>query len=233
MSSFTTSATSAAPEVQRIVSVENAGLKLGDTQVLTEVDLSLTRGEIVFVYGANGAGKSTLLRLLAGEFRPTQGKVEIATGLRSALMGDTPVLYDVLTPPEHLMFFSRFWKEDIDVTSVLCRFDLEHLAKSYGRELSLGERQRLSMALLMVGKPDLVLLDEPFNGLDRETSDLLRDTVRGIVAAGGTCVIVSHAVEQVRDLAPRLVVLDHGHLTHDDAVHPRQEVAYRVFGVPR
>ena len=229
MSRFTDSATSAAPEAQRIVSVECAGLKLGDTHVLTEVNLSLTRGEIVFMYGPNGAGKSSFLRLLAGELRPTQGRVEIAAGLRSALMGDTPVLYDVLTPPEHLMFFSRFWKEDIDVTSVLRRFNLEHLAKSYGRELSLGERQRLSMALLAVGKPDLVLLDEPFNGLDRQTSDLLRDTVRVIVAAGGTCVIVSHAVEQVRDLAPRLVVLDGGRVTHDDAVRPRQEVADRVF----
>jgi ABC-type multidrug transport system ATPase subunit len=227
----TTSATSAAPEDQRIVSVENAGVKLGDTQILTEVDLVLARGEIVFVYGANGAGKSTLLRLLAGEVRPTEGKVDIAPGLRSALMGDTPVLYDVLTPPEHLTFFSRFWKEDIDITSVLRRFDLEHLAKSYGRELSLGERQRLSMALLMVGRPDLVLLDEPFNGLDRATSQLLRDTVRDIVAAGGTVVIVTHAVEQVRDLAPRLIVLDRGHLAHDDAVHPGQGLQRQVFGV--
>ncbi|MBD8062625.1 ABC transporter ATP-binding protein [Oceanitalea stevensii] len=203
-----------------------AGVEIGDSRILQDVDLTVVAGDVVLVSGPNGAGKSTLLRLLAGEVAASHGTVTTRPGLRAALLGDAPVLYDVLTVTEHVEFFARFWQRRVDAAALLAHLRLDHVARSFGRDLSLGERQRLSLGLLTVGEPELVLMDEPFNGLDGDTAELLRGLITTWAERGGAVVVVAHTVGDMRGVARRRVVVERGTVTADgpaelpDAVGP-------------
>lgn len=192
-----------------------ASVDIGDSRILAAVDLEVVAGDVVLLTGPNGAGKSTLLRLLAGDLPVSAGATTVRPGLRTALLGDAPVLYDVLTVTEHLEFFARFWQRPIDHHAIVEEFRLGHVARSFGRDLSLGERQRLSLALLMVGEPELVLMDEPFNGLDGDSADLLRGLIRRWAEHGAAVVVVVHTVGDMHGVARRLVVVERGTVTED------------------
>lgn len=200
---------------RQVAAITRCTVKFGDTVVVDDISVAFERGQFTVVVGPNGAGKSTLLRLLAGEIEPAQGTVDRPKGLRCALVGDSPLLYDVLTPGEHLDFFARFWGVDVDIEECLDRYRLTHLRRSFGRDLSLGERQRLTFALVSVGNPQLLLLDEPFNGLDRDTTHLLLADLDDRVAAGGSVVVVTHTPQVVQDSARRLLVVRNGQVAGD------------------
>lgn len=203
------------PASDGLASLAAASVDIGDSRILDAVDLDLAAGDIVLLTGPNGAGKSTLLRLLAGDLTVSSGTMVTRPGLRAALLGDAPVLYDVLTVTEHLEFFARFWQLPLDCSGTLEQFRLDHVARSFGRDLSLGERQRLSLALLMVGEPNLILMDEPFNGLDGDTADLLRGLIVSWAADGAAVVVVAHTVSDLDGVARRRVVVEGGAVTAD------------------
>jgi ABC-type multidrug transport system ATPase subunit len=166
----------------------------GRHPVLRGVDLEVPAGSLVAVVGENGAGKSTLLKILAGTLAPDEGTVSVRGGL--GYCPQEPVLNGALTVDQHLRYFAAAYR-----LPTLGRADelLETLRfPQYRRravdELSGGTRQKLNLALALVHDPDVLLLDEPYQGFDWETYLRFWDLVDGLRERGRSVVVITHLV---------------------------------------
>jgi heme exporter protein A len=190
---------------------------------LSGVSAHLAGGELALVLGPNGAGKSTLLGILSTLSRPTSGEVlygardhrfaEENLRDRIGLCAHAPMLYRQLTGRENLRFFARLHGvsgAEAVVERWLDRVGMTEFADKPTLELSRGMAQRLALALALLAEPDLLLLDEPFTGLDREATELLRSELTAARAAGKIVVVVSHELGAVDGLAQHLIVLRRG-----------------------
>jgi ABC-2 type transport system ATP-binding protein len=177
---------------------------------LRPTDLELEAGEIVALLGPNGAGKSTLLSLLAGALPPSAGTVE-----RRAKIGWAPQRashYGRLSARENLELFARLEGERAPAASasrLLERFDLPREPVPSDR-LSVGNRQRLSVALALLGEPRVLLLDEPTAALDPSGRRLLLDVLVGLRGAGGAAVFATQHEEEAAEVADRSIHLRDG-----------------------
>lgn len=199
--------------------------RYGHFAALRGLDLDLQAGELLAVFGPNGAGKTTLLRLLATAARPTEGRLrfrgrdvaEDPGALRRVLgyVSHESLLYDALSPRENLNFLGKLHGLDDlrqRVDEVLAQVELSDRADSPVRELSRGLRQRASVARALLADPELVLLDEPFTGLDRQAARVLRKGLEALRERGRTVVLVTHDLPMGLELADRLIVLQRGRL---------------------
>ncbi len=183
-------------------------------------------GQLVGLLGPNGAGKTTLLSLLTGLRRPTSGRVELFGGdPRDAVhrrgLGSTPQetgLPATLRVGEVVDFVARHYGDPLPPTELLGRFGLDGLQRRQTGGLSGGQRRRLAVALAFVGRPRLVILDEPTTGLDVDARRTLWDGVRSFHRDGGTVLLTSHYLEEVEALAERVVVVDRGRVVVDDTL---------------
>ena len=195
--------------------------RFGPLVALRPLDLELEPGETLAVLGPNGAGKSTLLRLLAGLSRPSGGQLEIGTGGASraarragvGLIGHATFLYGELTVRENLELAARLHglsdaRERAE--RGLAALDLGAFAERPAGTLSRGLAQRVAIARALVHDPGLVLLDEPFTGLDPRAASRLVARLRELSAAGRACVLVTHDLEHAAALADRVLVLVRG-----------------------
>ncbi len=203
----------------------------GNVLALSGVDLVVHGGDTVLLLGANGAGKSTLLRLLAGLLRPRRGVVRIAgrdatrdSGARRMVgyLAHQSMSYDDLTARENLAFVAALAvvaEPSQRVSEVLEQVGLTARADHPLRTFSRGMQQRLALARAIVATPRLLLLDEPFTGLDSEGAATLRDVVTGQSANGGATICVTHDPAELWEQASRVVILDGGRVIAD-AVRP-------------
>ena len=182
------------------------------------------------MFGPNGAGKTTLLRLLASLARPSEGELlfrgrplrEDPAALRRVLgyVSHESLLYDALTPRENLRFAGRLHgvaELDARVEEVLAQVELTDRGDQPVRELSRGLRQRASVARALLPDPEVVLLDEPFTGLDRQAAGVLRRRLETLRARGRTVLLVTHDLSAGLELADRVVILQRGRLVLDRA----------------
>ncbi|GIE98200.1 ABC transporter ATP-binding protein [Paractinoplanes rishiriensis] len=198
----------------------------GSTLALDHVNLEISAGELVGLLGPNGAGKSTLLSLLTGIRRPTSGRVELGGGdprrpASRRLLGVTPQETGVpasLRVGEVVDFVRAHFPDPMGRAELLDQFGLSDLVRRQTGGLSGGEKRRLAVALSFVGKPRIVLLDEPTTGLDVEARRALWDGIRAFHAGGGTVLLTSHYLEEVEALARRVVVIGGGRVLADDSV---------------
>jgi heme exporter protein A len=195
----------------------------GSTRVLRGVNLLLQRGETVALVGPNGAGKTTLLRILAGLARPTRGTVQVlgqavAGGDAEArrpigLLSHQSLLYEDLSVLENLVFAARMHGLDDPVVrarAAIADAGLEAKADELPRRLSRGMVQRAAIARALIHSPTLILLDEPFTGLDADAAARLRDLIAARIPQGAGVVVVTHQPSDVWPLATRLAVLVRG-----------------------
>ncbi len=197
--------------------------RYGATVALDDVDLDVPAGTITGLLGPNGAGKSTLLNLLVGLRRPDSGRVELFGGspldaVNRRRLGMTPQetgLPSTLRVGEVLDFVGRHYPDPVRVGELLARFGLTGLERRQTGGLSGGQRRRLAVALAFVGRPSLVVLDEPTTGLDVEARRGLWDGIRAFHADGGTVLLTSHYLEEVEQLAQRVVVIGDGRVLAD------------------
>jgi ABC-2 type transport system ATP-binding protein len=187
--------------------------RFGTAVALEPTDVEIRPGETVALIGPNGAGKSTLLSLLAGAVPPSEGSLEARPGLRSGWLPQRPGHYARLTPRENLELFARLHREH-DAAAVadgaLARFGLPDDGRTAG-VLSVGNRQRLSLALALLGDPQLLLLDEPTAALDPEQRELLWTVALEHRAAGGALVFATQMHEEIVH-AERVLELREGRL---------------------
>jgi ABC-2 type transport system ATP-binding protein len=193
----------------------------GPAVALRDVGFEVPVGAVTGLLGPNGAGKSTLLRILAGLVRPDAGRVEVlgttlplgvGTQRRLGGMVEGPALYEGLTAMDNLRVAGalRGGVSQPAMAAALERVGLDRHARVRVATFSLGMKQRLGLALALLGDPELILLDEPQNGLDPDGILWLRDLLRGLAAEGRTVLLSSHALHEVEVIAFHLVVLRKG-----------------------
>jgi len=209
-----------------LASLANVTRRFGDVTALDDVSLDIRSGQIVGLLGPNGAGKSTLLSLVQGLRRPSGGTVELFGGSpqnarNRTRLGSTPqatALPETLRVGEVLDFVGAHFENPVPVGAMLDEFGLGELARRQTGALSGGQKRRLSVALAFVGRPELVLLDEPTTGLDVDARRVLWEAIRRQQHAGATIVITSHYLEEIEALAERVVVIDGGRVLEDDSL---------------
>lgn len=197
----------------------------GAVRALDAVDLDVLPGSFVGLLGPNGAGKTTLLSLMTGLRKPTSGTVRLFGGDPGAprsrrRLGVTPQdtgLPETLRVREVLAFVARHFPAPVPTQNLLGRFGLGDCANKQTGALSGGQKRRLTVALAFVGRPDLVVLDEPTTGLDVESRHALWQALRDYHHDGGTVLLTSHYLDEVDALADRVVVVDRGRILADAA----------------
>ena len=179
--------------------------RFGPRTALEPTDFTVAAGEIVALVGPNGAGKSTLLGILAGALQPTTGSVE--TAARVGWMPQRPAQYGRLSARQNLSLFARLAAEP-DVAAVAGEL-LERLEipddDRPSSQLSVGNRQRLNLALALLGSPQVLLLDEPTASLDPEARARLWEITSALRESGGAVVLVTQNAEDVERTADRVV----------------------------
>ena len=194
----------------------------GSRRALDGVSLSLPRGSFLSIFGPNGAGKTTLLRILSTLSRPTGGSLSImgedalenpeALRSRIGLISHKPMVYGDLSAYENLAFFAQLYgMEDAGerIEELLSLVELDHRRNDPARSFSRGMTQRLSIARALINDPDLVLLDEPYSGLDPHAVQLF-DELIGRVRDGRTFVMVSHDLDKGFSLCTHALILARG-----------------------
>jgi ABC-type multidrug transport system ATPase subunit len=200
----------------------------GRRRALNRVSATFRRGDVVAVLGPNGAGKTTLLLVAATLLRPTSGDIHFgacppeSAELRGRIgvVGHDLYVYSELSAEENLRFFARLYqvpKVEERVRLALDRAGLAERAAEPIGAYSRGMRQRLAIERALIHDPRLVLLDEPFTGLDEPSSDALEKRLRTLREQGCIVVITTHDIEAVDGLADRAVLLNQGRLSIIDA----------------
>lgn len=205
-------------------SIEVAGLekRYGDTPAVDGLSLSVGTGEIFGLLGPNGAGKTTTVEILEGYRRPDAGSVRVL-GLdpwrdgarlrpRIGVMLQDGGLYPGIRPLEALRLFASYYDEPDDPERLLGLVGLGEARRTVVRRLSGGQAQRLSLALALVGRPEMVFLDEPTAGMDPHARATTWRFVRELREQGVTVLLTTHAMDEAEQLCDRVAIIDHGRL---------------------
>jgi energy-coupling factor transport system ATP-binding protein len=188
-------------------------------EVLRKLNLSLHQGELLAILGGNGAGKSTLLQVLSGLAKPQRGKVDCTKGVTSGFLAQNPLLYfSYDTVQEELQHMAQMAgrSEDeakLEMDRLLEVFELHQVLESHPHDLSGGQQQKLALAMVMLLKPDILLLDEPTKGLDPEAKTRFAALLRQLLEQGISIVTVTHDVEFAARYASRCALLFDGSIT--------------------
>jgi heme exporter protein A len=212
--------------------------RFGPVVALAVVDFAVPPGRVLGVLGPNGAGKSTLLRILAGLTRPTTGRVSMGTDAaragdrrygrgRVGYVGHATFLYPSLSARENLVFAARLYgvpDPQARAAALLAEQRLESIAERAAGSVSRGQAQRLAIARGRVHDPPVVLLDEPFTGLDPTSADRLAAHLRTLAASGRAVVLVTHDLAQAASVGDRALLLVRGRIAFDSGA-TRADVA--------
>lgn len=206
-----------------VVRAEGLGKTFGRAVVLREVTLQVAAGEVLALFGPNGAGKSTLLRLLARLMTPTSGALTLfgdpeptpAVRRRIGLVAHQSFLYPDLTARENLLFYAGMFDlpdTPARVDAWLERVALADVGARPVRLFSRGMEQRLSLARALLHDPELVLLDEPWSGLDAAAADWLAGLLVELRQQGRTVIVATHDFERGLAVATRALIVHRGRL---------------------
>jgi len=212
-----------------VVEVAELTRCFGSRRAVAGVTFGLGAGECLALFGPNGAGKTTLLRMLAGLLKPTSGSARISgirlpggsrARVRVGLISHHTMLYDALSPRENVSFAARLYgiKQPRErAEDSLRRMSILDRADAPVRSLSRGMQQRVSIARAMVHSPQLVLADEPYNGLDDSGARALTSLLRELLSAGTSIVIVTHNLAEGLSLATHAAVMQRGKFVRYDS----------------
>ncbi len=225
------------------VSVEGLTKDFGSFRAVDDLTFDLPQGDVIGFVGPNGAGKSTTIRMLLGLIRPTSGSGRVfgdpisnppAYMDRVGALVESPTLYPQLSGYRNLLVLALLsGLSETRVDEVLDIVGLTDRAQDRYSDYSLGMKQRLGIAAALLQDPDLLILDEPTNGLDPAGTVEMRNLLRGLGAAGTTVMVSSHLLSEIQAACDRLVVIQNGRLvftgTIDELLGSRQD---RIVAVP-
>lgn len=204
--------------------------KAFDRPAVDGLDLQVFPGEFYSLLGPNGAGKTTTLRMVAGLLAPDAGVISvfghdtrgdpISAKQIMAWIPDEPMIYDKLTPTEYLEFTAGLWGVDSEIAiaraeELFAVLGLSAVAHQRSERLSKGMRQKLALAGALVHDPKLIILDEPFTGLDAGSARIVKDMLRQRTGAGCCVIMTTHILEVAERMADRIGVMAHGRLIAD------------------
>ncbi|MBZ5605348.1 MAG: ABC transporter ATP-binding protein [Acidobacteriia bacterium] len=215
------------PAISPAIRVENLRKVYGDKAAVDGLSLSVQRGSFFGFLGPNGAGKTTTIKMLMGLAPPTSGSIELL-GLpmpdraldikqRIGLVPDESLLFDYLTGGEFIEFVGRIYGLDRAIArerskELLELFELDGSPRKLINEYSKGMRKRVAMAAALIHRPELYLMDEPFEGVDAVGARLMKDILLDQVRHGATIFLTSHVLEVVERLCDRVAIINEGRI---------------------
>jgi ABC-2 type transport system ATP-binding protein len=223
---------------ETVVATDRLTKRYGDRLAVDSVSLTVRRGEVYGFLGPNGAGKTTTLRMLLGLVRPSSGAATVlgaAPGSRRAVAGtgalvEGPGFYPYLSGRDNLRVLARYRAlPDTAVDDVLGRVDLIGRGGDAFKAYSLGMKQRLGVAAALLGDPELLVLDEPTNGLDPAGMADMRSLLVEVAAGGQTVILSSHLLAEVQEICDRVGVISDGRLLAESTVRDLRGAAAVVL----
>lgn len=202
------------------IEVDELSVRFGAVLAVNAVSFAVEPGEVLALLGPNGAGKTSTVETLEGYRRPTSGRVRVL-GLDPVADHDALVrhigvmlqsggVYPGIRPLDALELFASYYDDPDDPATLLDRVGLTHRRSSPWRRLSGGEQQRLSLALALVGRPQVAFLDEPTSGVDVSGRQVIRELIGELRQSGVTVLLTTHDLEEAERIADRIVILDRG-----------------------
>ena len=223
-----------------VVAAHELSKRFGDVVAVDRLSFELEPGTVTGFLGPNGAGKTTTLRMLLGLARPTAGTALVfdrryreldAPSRRVGAVLEASDFHPGRRGRDHLRALAlAAWLPRSRVDEVLRLVELEHAGGRRVKAYSLGMRQRLALAAALLGEPELLVLDEPANGLDPEGVRWLRDFLRAFAAGGRTVFVSSHVLAEVAQTVDRVVIINKGRLVTES---PLEQLTARVAGAVR
>ncbi|MCB0917528.1 MAG: ABC transporter ATP-binding protein [Actinobacteria bacterium] len=202
------------------VVVRNLRVSFGDVEAVRDLSLSLPLGEISAVLGPNGAGKTTTMEVCAGLTQPDSGQVDVlgvdpwhalaSHRARIGVMLQSGGIWSTASPKQALSHLAGFYQQPWPVADLLGELELTRVARTPFRRLSGGEQQRVKLAAALIGRPELLLLDEPTAGLDPSTRLKVWDLLRSLRASGVTVALSTHSFQEAEALAQHHVIIHEG-----------------------
>ena len=206
-----------------MIKVENVSLKIKKDMILQDINVEFDDGKIHGIIGRNGSGKTMLMKCICGFIRPTEGEITVA-GKRIGIDCDFPESVGVIIEtPEFIPYYTGFKNlklladirhkiTDEDIRRSIELVGLDPKLKKSVRKYSLGMRQRLGLAQAIMEDPDLLILDEPMNGLDKDGVGEMRKYLLDLKSQGKTILIASHSAEDIDVLCDSVVEMDKGRM---------------------
>lgn len=234
-----------------VITTNSLTKKYKDKTVVSQLDLRIPGGSIYGFLGPNGAGKSTTLKMLLGLIRPTEGKIqilgkEVCSRNRLSILSDTgsliesPAYYGHLTGKENLQIICTLKNvPEKDISRVLSIVRMEEQQNKKVSQYSLGMKQRLGIANAILHDPELLILDEPTNGLDPIGIAEVRDFIKTLsIERGKTILISSHILSEIALLADDIGIIDHGVLLEENSMNELQKknskyILLQVSDIPK
>lgn len=217
--------------MEKILEIKNLKKSYNNKRILDIDSLEIEEGAIYGLIGKNGAGKSTLMKLILGLVKKDEGMIKVfGHKLNSknqkifnkdfGALIENPSFYDHLTGYENLEIVCRL--KGIEKEEILKTLDLvglNHVGKKKAREYSLGMKQRLGIAMALIGNPKLLILDEPINGLDPQGIEEMRNLFKDIVKNTSTSILISsHILDEIEKISSHIGILQDGQLTYNGSL---------------
>lgn len=206
-----------------LLNVTHFNFSYGNKAILKNINFSVHQGEVVCLLGPNGAGKTTLISCMLGLLKSNAGQIKVFGHSPQSLnarkkIGATPQELDFpnhLKVCEILKSVSQHFPDPYPIESLKKTFRLEKIWHQTCYTLSGGEKRRLALACAFVGRPELVYLDEPTNGVDIESRGLLLETIKEFVQRGTSIVLTTHYLDEAEKLSDRVILLNEGQIIWD------------------
>ncbi len=226
-----------------VIEVSDLHISYGSKEAVSGLSFEANPGQILVVLGPNGAGKSSTIESLEGFRKPSSGTVRVlgldpqkqqrALGEKIGVMLQGGGVNPRMTPSQAIALFAGYYKNPLDPKELEHSLELDHIRGVSFRRLSGGEKQRLLLALAVVGRPEVVLLDEPTSGVDPAGRVIVRNLIAKLRDEGATIILTTHELGEAEKLGDRLLIIAKGHsiaygdLTEIKAQHSETQITFR------
>ncbi|MHC5251931.1 ABC transporter ATP-binding protein [Listeria kieliensis] len=223
---------------ETVLQLDHVSKKIGQKEIVHNISFDVQKGEVFGLLGPNGAGKTTIIRSIVRLIKKTSGEVHISgvnvdENFKDAIKNvgaiiENPEFYMYMSGFNNLKQFARMSRKEIPeerLMEIAEQVKLGHAIHNKVKTYSLGMRQRLGLAQALIHEPDLLILDEPTNGLDPQGMREFRELIRSLAQNGTSVLISSHLLSEIQQITDRFAIINHGKLTHIESMHDLEKEA--------